>query len=297
MMFWAVAMVLATLTWAGAFIAAKIGVQSASPLALTYFRFVIAAVCLYGYARVKGIPLRLRAGDWWPMIQLGFVGMVCYHLLFFQALRFTTAIKASMIMASNPLMTAVLAVFLLGETLSRARLACFLGALLGVLLTISHWDLGQLARGQANAGDLIMLVAVVCWALYAILVRTQVQRFDPVVTTFYSFVVCVALLTPFEAFEIAAGGCRIRPDGWIAIAYMGVFPTFFGYMVHQQCIKHLGLGRAVLFINLVPVFAMAMAVLVLHEAFFALNVVSAAMILASVIGYSLLGPGPAKAPA
>jgi drug/metabolite transporter (DMT)-like permease len=263
-------------------------VQSASPLALTYFRFVIAAACLYVYARAKGIPLRIRTGDWWAMFQLGFVGMVCYHLLFFQALRFTTAIKASMIMATNPIMTAVLAVFLLGEKLSRAKLACFLAALLGVLLTISHWHLEQLARGQVNAGDLIMLVAVVCWALYAILVRTRVLRFNPVVTTFYSFVVCVALLTPFEAFEIASGGCHIRPDGWIAIAYMGVFPTFFGYMVHQQCIKHLGLGRAVLFINLVPVFAMAMAVLVLHETFFPLNAVSAAMIIASVMAYTLL---------
>jgi drug/metabolite transporter (DMT)-like permease len=191
-MFWSVAMLLATLCWAGAFIAAKVGVRSASPLALTYFRFVIAAACLYGYARAKGIPLRIQARDAWPMLQLGFVGMVCYHLLFFQALRFTTAIKASTIMATNPLMTAVLAAFLLGEHLGWAKLACFIAALLGVLLTISHWRLEQLARGQVNIGDLIMLVAVLCWALYAVIVRKHAGRFDPVVSTFYCMPIGIA---------------------------------------------------------------------------------------------------------
>jgi drug/metabolite transporter (DMT)-like permease len=233
-MFWAVAMFLTTLCWAGAFIAAKVGVRSASPLALTYFRFLVAAACLYGYARAMRIPLRIRARDWGVMLQLGFVGMVCYHLLFFEALRTTTAIKASMIMATNPLMIAVLAVFLAGERMGRAKVVCILAALLGVLLTISRWNLARLAQGHAAPGDLIMLVAVVCWSLYSVLVRRYVGRFDPVVTTFYSFVTCVILLTPFEAWEVASGASHIRLDGWLAIAYMGVFPTFFGYTVMQQ---------------------------------------------------------------
>jgi drug/metabolite transporter (DMT)-like permease len=288
-------MFLAVLCWAGAFIAAKIGVRSASPLALTYYRFLLAAVCVYGYARVKGIPLRIRARDWWVMLQQGFVGMVCYHLLFFEAMRFTTAIKASMIMATNPLMVAVMAAFMLGEKLGRAKLFFILTALLGVLLTISHWHLRQLVQGRVASGDLIMLVAVVCWALYGVLVRHHSGRFDPVVTSFYSFAVCVILLTPFEAWEVASGGMHITADGWMAIVYMGLFPTFFGYTMHQQCIKHLGLSRSALFINLVPVFAMLMAVLVLHETFFALNALSAAIIIASVLGYSLLRtPGPVK---
>jgi drug/metabolite transporter (DMT)-like permease len=199
-----------------------------------------------------------------------------------------------MIMASNPLMTAVLAVFLLGERLNRVKLVCFLTALAGVLLTISHWDLPKLVRGGVAAGDLIMVCAVLCWSLYGVIVRKYAGRFDPVVSTFYSFVTCLIILTPFEAFEIASGGCHIRPSGWLAIVYMGLFPTFFGYTVMQQCIKHMGLSRTALFVNLVPVFTMFMAVLVLHEAFFGLNAVSAAIIIASVMAYSLLGAGAAR---
>ena len=290
---WVLAMVFAALCWSGAFIAGKIGVRSASPLALTYFRFLLALVCIYGFARAKGVSLRIRARDWRVMLLLGLVGMVAYHLLFFQALRYTTAIKTSMIAATNPLMTAVLAVFLLGERLNRAKLVCFLGALGGVLLTISHWHPAVLLRGGVAPGDLIMLAAVLCWALYGILVRRQVGRFDPVVTTFYSFLVCVLVLTPFQAFEIATGGCRIRPEGWLAIAYMGIFPTCCGYLIQQQAIKHIGVSRAALFINLVPVLVMVLAVVVLGESFLPLNLVSAAMIILSVLGFNLMAaPAP-----
>jgi drug/metabolite transporter (DMT)-like permease len=285
-MLWTAAMVLAALCWGGAFIAAKIGVRSASPLALTYFRFLVAALCLWGYAAARGIPLRIRARDWWAMFQLGFVGMVCYHLLFFQALRTTTATKASMIMATNPLMTAVLAALLLGERLGRARLLYFLAALAGVLLTISRWNPVLLIQGRFTPGDLIMLAAVACWAVYTVLVRSHVARFDPVVTTFYSFVTCLILLTPFQAWEVAAGGFRPSVEGWLAIVYMGVFPTFIGYLVMQQAIKHVGIATTTLFINLVPVVAMALAVLVLREAFFAPNAASAAIIIAAVMGHA-----------
>lgn len=286
---WLLAMTFAALCWAGAFIAGKIGVRSASPLALTYFRFMLGLALLYGYARFRRIDLRIRRRDWLAMLPLGLVGMVAYHLLFFLALRHTTAIRTSMIAATNPLMTAVLAALFLGERLNRVKVLCISAALLGVLLTITQWDLPRLLRGGVASGDLIMLAAVLCWAGYGVLVRAQVGRFDPVVTTFYAFLICVLALTPFQALEVARGACHITAQGWLAIVYMGAFPTFGGYLIQQQAIKHLGLTRTALFVNLVPVFTMILAVALLHERFFALNAVSAAIIIASVMGYFLLG--------
>jgi len=288
-MIWVISMVFAVLFWSGAFIAGKVGVQSASPLALTYFRFLIAVICLFGYAKFCGISLKIRRQDWPVMFILGFVGMLCYHLLFFQALKFTTAIRTSMIAATNPLITSVIAAMVLGEKLNRIKIVCIFTALLGVLLTISQWDLLRLVQNSINNGDLIMLCAVLCWSIYAVIVRTQVGRFDPVVTTFYSFLTCLLLLTPFQVAEIAAGEFHIQQDGWIAIAYMGVFPTFLGYMIQQQSIKYLGLSRTALFVNLTPVFTMILAVSILHEAFFALNAVSAAVIIVAVLSYSIFG--------
>jgi drug/metabolite transporter (DMT)-like permease len=273
--------------WAGAFIAGKIGLRTASPLALTYARFLVAVACLYLYARLRGLSLRIRGRAWWDMLLLGLVGMTGYHLLFFQALRHTTAIKAAMIGATNPLVSALLAALFLGERLGARRILLILTALAGVLLTISNWQPAILLRQGPGLGDLLMAAAVLCWAAYAILVRRLVRRFDPIVTTFYSFLCCVLILTPFQAAETFRHGLAIDARGWMAILYMGVFPTFIGYLVQQQAIKHIGVSRSALFINLVPVVVMVLAVVVLGEPWMALNLVSAAMIILSVLGFNL----------
>ncbi|MGA2083834.1 MAG: DMT family transporter [Holophaga sp.] len=300
---WILLMSMACAFWAGAFIAGKIGLRTATPMTLTYTRFVLAVGCLYLYARFKGISLRIGRGDVGNLLLLGLTGMVGYHLLFFQALKHTTAIKTAMIGATNPLMAAALAALFLGERLDGGRILLMLAALAGVLLTISNWHLGLLVRQGPGLGDLFMGGAVVCWSVYSVLVRRMVRRFDPIVTTFYSFLTCVVVLTPLQGVEIARHGLAVDAPGWLAIVYMGVFPTFIGYLLQQQAIKHLGVSKAALFINLVPVMVMVLAVVVLGETFLPLNLVSAAMIIASVLGFSLMAgtagsaPRPAAAPA
>ncbi len=289
---WFALMVMATAFWAGAFIAGKIGLRTASPVTLTFTRFLLAVACLFLYARRKGICLRVERRDLGPLAVLGLVGMLGYHLLFFQALHYTTAIKTAMIGATNPIMAAALAALVLGERLDWRRILLMVTALAGVLLTISNWHPALLVRQGPSLGDMFMAGAVVCWSVYSVLVRRLVRRFDPIVTTFYSFLTCAAVLVPFQAVEIWRRGLGIDARGWMAIVYMGLFPTFIGYLVQQQAIKHLGVGKAALFINLVPVEVMILAVAILGETFLPLNLVSAAMIIGSVLAFSLL-PAPA----
>jgi drug/metabolite transporter (DMT)-like permease len=304
---WILLMTMASAFWAGAFIAGKIGLRTATPMTLTWTRFLLAVGCLFLYARAKGISLRLERGQWRLMLLPGLVGMVGYHLLFFQALHYTTAIRTAMIGALNPLAAAVLAALALGERLDLKRILLIVAALAGVLLTISNWQLALLVREGPGLGELLMAGAVLCWATYSVLVRRLVLRFDPIVTTFYSFLVCVVALTPFQAIEILRHGLSIDAPGWLAIGFMGVFPTFIGYLAQQQAIKHLGVSKVALFINLVPVMVMALAVTILREPFRPLNLVSAAVIILSVLGFSLMasplspgkagsGPWPGAAP-
>ena len=133
-----------------------------------------------------------------------------------------------------------------------------------------------------------MFGAVFCWAIYSIMVKKLSNRFDPVVTTFYSFFVCVIILTPFEIYEVAANGIAIDSTGWLAILYMAIFPTCIGYLVQQHAIKHIGVSKTALFVNLVPIFVMVMAIAVLGEKFFWLNVISALIIICSVIAFTLI---------
>ena len=135
-----------------------------------------------------------------------------------------------------------------------------------------------------NPGDLLMLTAVALWAAYGVFSRSKGQRFQPIVLTFYSFVVCVLFLLPFVLFEQpwAVLG-SLRPATWTAILYMSVFPSVIGYLSQQVAIKRIGPGNASMFINLVPLFSILLSVVLLNEALEPVKLFTGALIVAGVV--------------
>lgn len=277
-------MIIATVLWAGAFIAGKLGINAFSPLILTYLRIGLAAVIIFPVMVYKHRhDWKLNKEDYMLVIILGIVGMTGYHLLFFEALKYTTASNASVINSFNPLITAVLASIILKEVLSMKKIALILSAFLGVVLTITRWDLIGIVSHGFNKGDLIMLLAATCWATYSIIVKKGMQRISPLKLTTYTFIACVIILTPFAIKEIIVDQALDVPgSSYLAIIYMAIFPTVGGYTIQQYCIKTLGPSKTALFINLVPIFSIMMAVVFLGETFYTINVVSIILVIISV---------------
>ncbi len=278
-------MLIGTFFWAGAFIAGKFGVATMSPVLLTYFRLLIAAAILYPIVakREKNLLLLDRAG-WRKALATGLVGMIGYHLFFFTALRYTSATKASVINAINPLLTAVLAALLLGEVIPQRKRLFILTAFVGVLLTITGWQPLILLSERPNIGDLLMLCGTSAWAFYGILVKRALVDRSALTFTAATFLSAVILLTPFAIFEMTAPGFEWPdPLAWWAVLYMAIFPTVIGYSIQQVAISSIGPSRTALFINLVPFFSMLLAFLMLGETIDPLNLASGLVIVTSVV--------------
>lgn len=277
-------MVLATIMWAGAFVAGKLGVNEFSPIILTYLRMLIAFIIIFPIMVNKNKKdWKIKKENLLLVFSLGIIGMIGYHLLFFNALRFTTVSNASIINAFNPLITAILASFILKEYLSIKKILLIFTAFIGVVLTITNWDLKMVFTTSFNRGDLLMLMAATCWAIYSIIVKKGMKVMKPLKLTTYTFLACVVVLTPFALKEIIFDNALIvKPMAYIAILYMAIFPTVGGYTIQQYCIRELGPSTTALFINLVPVFSIIMAVLFLDEGFFMLNTISIITIIISV---------------
>ncbi|WP_242837268.1 DMT family transporter [Alkaliphilus transvaalensis] len=260
-------MILSAVFWAGAFIGGKLAVEEFPPFALTFLRFFFASILIF-FVMVKyeKKDWRLKKEDYPTMVFLGLVGMVGYHILFFIALKHTTAVNASMIAAINPLVTTLLAVVFLKEGLTISKVVGILIALMGVVLTISRGDLSALLNFTFNKGDLIMLAAVSCWAIYSIVSRRVMMKYSPLILTTYSFVLCTLFTLPFALWENPAVYLKNTTAlGWGGVLYMAIFPSTIGYLVQQTSIKEIGPTRTAIFINLVPVFSMILSVLILKE--------------------------------
>ena len=281
-------MILATFFWAGAFIAAKLGVYELSPAILTFLRMGIAAIVIFPYMVYKSDGnWKLKSHELKYVILAAIVGMIGYHMLFFTALKYTTASKASMINATNPLITAVLAAKFASEKITPKKIAMLLLALFGVVYIISAGNLTSLSHSELNKGDFIMLTGTFLWAVYGIIVKKGMPILGPLKLATYSFVFCALIISPlaiYDFFTTDALSVGIKP--YLAILYMALFPTVLGYSIQQMAIKEIGPSKASLFINLVPIISTILAVLFLNEKIAHYHLIGATLIITAVIIYN-----------
>ncbi len=264
-------MVFTALFWSGAFITGKIAVLQFPPFALTFFRFLLALpfifFLLYSREREKWLPKR---NQWLPLTILGIIGTFFYHVLFFSALRYTTAINSSLIGATNPVLTTLMAVLFFKEHMTPKRLIGIIFSFSGVFLIVTNADWLLISTFNFNLGDMLMFSAVFSWALYALLSRSYMQKYclSPLMVTAYTFLVCVVISIPFVIAENPSSYLsKTSVAGWLSIAYMSIFASVLGYLIQLFAIEKIGASRAAVFVNLVPIFTIVQSVFILGESF------------------------------
>lgn len=287
-------MVIAALVWSGAFIAGKFAVPYIPVFTLTFLRFLIASAVLYPVMKIyskahqedsfrftkKHVPLFLFNG---------IVGMLGYHVLFFTALKYTSAINSSIIGAMNPIVTTIIAAIVLKQKTPLVQAVGILLSFLGVVLTITGADLSMLASFDFNKGDMFMAAAVICWASYAVMSKSKGADVPPLALTFYSFVFCTIALIPFVLWEQPWRLGKIPSSAILAVVFMAVFSSVIGYMLQQIAIKEIGASKSSIFVNLVPVFSIVLSVTILGEQLAVIKIFTSLLIIAGVCICQLSG--------
>lgn len=277
-------MVVTAFFWAGAFIAGKIGIREMNPYELTFFRFLFATILIFAILiKREGNNWRLERSLWPITVLLGIIGMFGYHILFFTSLKYTSVVNSSIIGATNPLITTILGVIFLKESISLKRAGAIFLALSGVILTVTNGRLSLLMNLDFNQGDIIMLAAVLCWACYAILGRRPKGKISPLKLMAYVFLVCLLLMIPFMIKgQIWNKLSDISLQSWLAALYMAIFPSVVGYLIQMASIQEIGASRTAVYINLVPVFSMILSYLILGEVIGWFKILTAGMIIGGV---------------
>lgn len=285
-----VMMVFATLLFAGAFVAGKLGASDFSPIVMTFLRIGIGTLILFPYMILKfKDSWRASFEELQLAFILGLVGMTFYHLFFFNALRHTSVTNASVINASMPILTAVLAYFFLKEKLTNMQKFFMFTAFIGVVLTITHWDFNMILNMSFNKGDLLMFCGTISWSVYGIIIRKGIKNTHPIKLTAYTFLFCTLLTMPFAMKSIIYDhALDVKPSSYYVILYMAIFPTVLGYSIQQYGIKTLGPSTASLFINLVPIFSIVLSLLILKEPISIKTYISGSIIILSVMMFTRL---------
>lgn len=267
--------------WAGNFIVFKAAVTEFPPVAFTFLRYVLASISLLVLLRWREGSIRPPGRDTIALAVLGAVGFGCYQILWPVALQSIPAGDSALLIATAPVLTALLAVAVGEDALNPVKLIGAVVSLLGVAIVIGA---GQGVSLTASlVGDLLTVAAAACWAIYSVFGATVLRRHSPLVATTWAIVAGTVVMAPVGIGQLATGdvsgfGLPIL----LAIGYAGLLAAGLSNVVVFHGLKLLGPTRVTAFQALVPAFAVVLAAIFLGEAIRPVQVVGGAVILAGV---------------
>jgi drug/metabolite transporter (DMT)-like permease len=276
---------LTSLFWSLNWVIGRAIVGHVTPLTLTFIRWVVAVAVMLPFAW-PGVrahwPVIRR--NWKVIVWLGFWGTGLHNAFAYFGLQYTTATNGVILNSSIPILIILLGWVLYRETITRIQMLGVVVSLAGILAIISRGDLAVLATLALNKGDLIVLFGMVFWAAYTVFLRMKPAELPGLALLACCGTVGIALLFPLMLVEMLFmdGRAEFRPATIAAMLYVGIFPSFVGYVFWNRGVAEVGPTVAGIFVHLMPAFGALLAWLFLDERIYLFHIVGIALILAGI---------------
>jgi drug/metabolite transporter (DMT)-like permease len=274
---------LTSLFWAGNTIVGRAAIDLVPPATLTFVRWALAFLVLLPFA----LP-HLRRD--WPAIRrhlvaivlLALIGSAGYNVIAYLALHYTQAINSLLLQSVAPLFVALWSFVLFGDRLTLVQAVGVATSMTGALVIVCRGEVGVLARFAFNIGDIMILVALIFYALYTALVRVR-PAMHPISFLAATIGASAALMIAPVGLELATGHVpALTAATFAAFGYVAIFPSVLAYFCLNRGIELIGANRAAPFIHLMPVFGSILAILFLGERPQAFHAAGYALVLAGV---------------
>ena len=276
------ALLAVVVVWASAFSVIKVLLDhgfAAGDIAL--LRYLVAAP---GFAlllwRVGWLP-GLTRRDGLRLAAVGVCVVVGYHVFLNLGTTYTTSGTAALVVALSPALTLLLAFRLGLEAWSLRRAAGLVVAFAGVAIVVLLGAGGELSFANAK-GPLVVLAAPVAFALYNVLLKPLLGRYDLLALTAATSLVGTVFLLPFIGGGTIESITGISPEDTGLVLYLGVVSTFLGYIGWNIGLRGLGATRAVTYTYLISPLAVLMGAVFLDETVTAWLAVGGALVVGGV---------------
>lgn len=268
--------------WGLNVIATKLLVTNFMPVTITALRIFTAGACVFlvlGLIKKVRIPSRKEFG----FILIGTLfNVVGHHYFLSVGLKHTSASNGGLILGLGPLLTTVLAIMFLGNSITIARL-------IGIILGLTGVAMVVLKNGSISGisiGDLYVFISIFSQAISFIFISKISKSLDPRLMTGYMLVIGSFLLFIISFFteptglqSLANGSVNI----WLVFFASALLATAFGHMVYNFAVGKIGAAETSIFINLNPLFALIGAVLFLGEKIVMTQIIGFLLILSGVV--------------
>ncbi|WP_255475873.1 DMT family transporter [Antarcticirhabdus aurantiaca] len=272
------------LFWAGNFVVSGLMRNEIPPLQMSFYRWLLASLFMLPFAAAAlAAHRRTLREEAFYLAGLSLIGVTAFNSLVYVALHHTQVVNAAILNSLMPVATFLLA-FLLMRTKVTASQALGAGvAFAGALAIVVRGDPGRLLSLEFNAGDLLVVAGLTCWALYTVLVKRRPSRLPPMAFLLATFAMGTVFHVPFVIWEVGTvGGVAF---GWrtaAALLFLAIFPSILAYVVWNRSVAALGPGRTAIYMYAMPVFTAALAILFLGEQLRVFHILGLVFIVAGI---------------
>jgi drug/metabolite transporter (DMT)-like permease len=264
------ALICTTALWGSNGVVSRALMDTIPPLVMASARWAVVFVVLLPlvWPERRAIAHSLRR-DWKLLLALSLLGSAPQSALVYSGLSASTAIHLGLLNSTIPVLIILISWGWYARRPRRLEPMGLAISLIGVFLILAHGDLRSLLHLQFNHGDLLMLGAMVIWAIYTLRLKERPQTLSLFAFVFALSLFGELLTLPFAALQWAqAGSVHLGARELLGLLYIGAVATLVSAVLFSYGVERVGAVRAGILIHLMPVFSSVFAALFIGEQLF-----------------------------
>ena len=258
------ALVLAMIFWSFSFVWFKIANRGYEPITIVFIRLCMAIVFLSAFLWITGRFTRIKKGDRKYFLLLALFEPFLYFLGESFGLTYVSSTVGSVIISTIPVFAVIFAFVIFREKLKLINYLGVIVSFIGVLIFITN-STGNITLDPK--GLALMFLAVVSATGYNMVLFRLASDYDPVTIVNIQNIIGAVLFLPlfliFDLEGLMATG--IVAESFVAIVLLAVFASCGAFVLFAHAVRHLGISRANIFSNLIPIFTAVFAFFIVGD--------------------------------
>ncbi len=268
--------------WGMSFVWSKIVFEYYSPISTIFIRLVLSSILLYGVWLIWFRANLPKRADMPGFFASAFFSPFCYFIGESLGLKEVSSTIAAVIIAMIPVFSPVVAWFTLKERLKPMNIIGLLVSFAGVIIMLVRKDLSLNASVK---GILLLFFAVGSALAYSVIVRKLSQKYTPLTIVVFQNSIGALYFLPWFLIVDYQAFIAVKPDARLiySLLLLVIFASSLAFILFTSVIKAVGVSRANIYSNLIPVFTGIFSFFILHESFTVAKILGMLIVISGVV--------------
>jgi drug/metabolite transporter (DMT)-like permease len=273
--------ILAMLFWGLSFVWSSIVLQYYSPIATIFLRLVISTGVLFLFLKISKKMEKIKKEDFRLIVISAFFNPFLYFLGENYGLKLTSPTIASVIIATIPVFAAVAARLTLKEKLHWINILGIIVSFAGIMVMLVNRDM-TLSASPIGVG--MLLFAVASAVIYSVFLKRLTEKYSSMNIIFYQNLIGIVLFLPVFLVHDLGDVLSVIPDVRLvtSLLLLAVFASTIAFVFFTMTVKSIGVSRANVFSNLIPVFTGIFSFIFISEIFTLNKIIGMIVVIAGV---------------